>query len=226
MNDAIGCDDAQSWVDIFLDSCAAHSTKIALDVLGPDLEPKVSFSYKQLFDKCSAVAGFLRESVGRGGRVLLCLSQDERFIISFIACLMAEVVVVPVKLPNRKDFSRNQFISLAKDCEARFVLTEGQFFQDVLASESLSVEPLFYEDAERHAQFFKCKRGKISDLTLAFLQYTSGSTSDPKGVQILHGNLLANQRAIFQAFNASPESVIVSWLPLFHDLGFAPFFFK
>lgn len=219
LSDLIEYSDAQSWVDIFLDSCARNPSKVALDILGPDLESRVSLSYKQLLDKCSAVAGFLREHAEAGARVLLCLSQGEKFIISFIACLMAEVVAVPVKLPSRKELSRGQFLDVVRNCGASFVLTESQVFQNVFSAEPLSVEVLCYESAENNSWSLKCNRGAISAKGLAFLQYTSGSTSDPKGVQILHGNLLANQKAISQIFNANSDSVIVSWLPMFHDLG-------
>src|SRR6185436_14915495 len=60
---------------------------------------------------------------------------------------------------------------------------------------------------------------KISGETIAFLQYTSGSTGHPKGVQVTHGNLLHNERLIQKAFQQSEDSVILSWLPLYHDMG-------
>src|SRR5262249_15928002 len=63
------------------------------------------------------------------------------------------------------------------------------------------------------------KAPNINKDTLAFLQYTSGSTAMPRGVMVSHGNLLSNEKMIQKAFHQSEESIIVSWLPLYHDMG-------
>lgn len=111
-------------------------------------------------------------------------------------------------------------VSILENCRARILVTvaEGKRVAQLLMS---LVPPLKHILTVQELQVPGAKTvfPLISAEDIAFLQYTSGSTGDPKGVILTHANLLANIRAMGSAVNANPEDVFVSWLPLYHDMG-------
>ena len=183
-----------------------------------------AIGYGELYREAAAVASGLRErGILRGDTVSLMLPTGLDFLRSFFGILMARAIPVPIYPPVRLDrleeYATRQAGILA-DAEARLLITVGRgrpvasllrpavpSLSGVVTADELAIPGAPAAEPE----------GEASDP--AFIQYTSGSTGQPKGVLLTHENLLANVRAIGEGLEAQPTDVGVSWLPLYHDMG-------
>jgi len=173
-----------------------------------------AFSYAALDSAAQSWAAVLDErKVGREP-ALLILDTDADFVAALLGCLYAGAIAVPLYPPGLgRPVERIR--AIAHDCSARFALTTNALAPrlTVLRSQLGHLQWLTREhDAPR-------ARTEIDPAQTAVLQYTSGSTAAPKGVVITHANLAHNQAHIGSAFDTSPATVVVGWLPLFHDMG-------
>ncbi|QEH34734.1 Tyrocidine synthase 3 [Aquisphaera giovannonii] len=194
------------------------------DVAGSDLP---ALSRGELMLRSRALAARLQAKGLAGSRALLLFPPGLEFLVGFFGCLHAGVVAVPA-YPPRLNRPMTRLRSIAADAEPAVVLTcvsqrglIGRWREGV---PELTAREFLITDEGPGA-------GEVADLatgwedpragrdTLAFLQYTSGSTADPKGVMITHGNLLANSALIRGLFAATQDDRGVFWLPLFHDMG-------
>jgi acyl-CoA synthetase (AMP-forming)/AMP-acid ligase II len=205
----------------FIDSFETLNHATAFTFLS-DHSETISISYEVLLQKAKAVATTLLESdpMIYGKPVLLLYPQGIDFIIGFLACLFSGAVAVPAYPPkNRKQIDRLMLI--ATNAGASIAFTDSptmqvcsdkfsQFFNTFrfIATDTVPIQ---------NALFWKFP--DISSNSTAFLQYTSGSTSAPKGVMVTHANLVANLHYIQQAFCLDHNSTSASWLPQFHDMG-------
>jgi amino acid adenylation domain-containing protein len=175
-------------------------------------------SYGDLDRRAAAIASALRETVPPGERALLLYPQGLDFIVAFFGCLYAGVVAVPAYPPRPNDRSRSRLRAIARDAEPLVALTTSDVLAGSLARvpelAALRWIPTDVLDAPSGALF-----PEPDPESVAFLQYTSGSTADPKGVMVTHANLLHNERMIGEAFGMDEGSVVVGWLPLYHDMG-------
>ena len=199
----------------------AVPTKRAFTFLGDGGERSASLTYAELDSQARAI-GALLQLVADGGRVLLLIPPGLDLVAAFFGCLYAGAVAVPVCPPSSsRTLPRLQTLledarpvvaltteSLLRRLEGNFRATPG-----LDGIRWLTVEGIDAGLAEGW------RPPAIDTDTLAFLQYTSGTTSVPKGVMVSHGNLLYNEQLIQQACNHGPDSIFVSWLPLYHDLG-------
>ncbi len=179
-----------------------------------------SISYQELDARVKIIAAHLQANSNVGERALLLYPPGLDYIISFFACLYAGVVAVPVYPPSRHHLQRLKAIIF--DAAPAIVLTTGEWSQKLQDSyqESWGQKKLVWlatDEINNHASTWISRQLKSDNL--AFLQYTSGSTGNPKGVMVSHGNLMANQKAIQKAFGHSRETVVVGWLPFYHDMG-------
>jgi len=182
-------------------------------------------SYAELDLRARAIGAALQSCAKMGQRAILLYPSGLEFVSAFYGCMYAGVTAVPVYPPN---FSRPQrtlprFLSILSDAQPSLVLTTSLI-------KSLA-EKLYAEQPELRAMCWLATdlisieqsqdwvEPTIAEETLAFLQYTSGSTSQPKGVMVTHKNLICNAEIIKRAFNDSEESSCVSWLPPYHDMG-------
>ncbi len=183
-------------------------------------------TYAGLDRAASAIAGALRELVPAGERALLLYPPGLDFIAAFFGCLYAGVVVVPAYPPRPNDRSQSRLRAIARDARPLAALTTA----DILATAGsprglLGVAPELAAVRWIPTDLLDSSRPPATPLrepdpeTVAFLQYTSGSTADPKGVMVTHANLLHNERMIGEAFGMDEDSVVVGWLPLYHDMG-------
>ena len=194
---------------------------------------KITFG--ELYERASAVAvDLLERGLEPKQTVALMLPTGAEFFFSFAGILLAGGIPVPIYPPFRADriaeYAARQS-AILKNAEARFLITFRR--AEGLAKLLQPRVPTLREvlNADRGPQ--KTVRpasekgwGLSEHLThrgsgddVAFLQYTSGSTGDPKGVTLTHANLLANIRSISSGVDVRPEDVCVSWLPLYHDMG-------
>lgn len=193
---------------------------------------RVTLTYGEVVERSEHLARVLARRMGRGERALLLFPAAPEFTVSFLACLAAGVIAVPVPLPVGEAALR-RVVNVARDCGVTQIISLS-FVHEFAAAGApemrqlcqtydwLLVDALDTVDASEGAG-----RGaggsrrlpRVSSDDIAFLQYTSGSTSAPRGVMVTHGNLMANEAAIGEAFGVRPDSRIVSWLPLHHDMG-------
>ena len=166
-------------------------------------------SYAALDRRARALATLLRERGAAGERVLLPLAAGLDFVVALFGCFYSGALAVPLPAPEaaRPEPGIQALERVARDCGARFSFLPlpGLEWIDVAAADSARAEawtpPELAEDAR------------------ALIQYTSGSTSEPKGVVVLHSNLIANALAIQQVFGVDRDSRGVCWLPPYHDMG-------
>jgi len=180
------------------------------------------FTYGDLDRKARAVAAALQEAAPPGARVLLLVPQGLEFIASFFGCLYAGAIAVPANLP-RLHRSVPRLRSVLADSDPSLVLTTSsllprlrKWLSDLPEAQGLRFLALDLIDpvaAERWCP------PNLDPASIAFLQYTSGSTSSPKGVMVTHRNLLHNSSYIHAVEENGPDSVSATWLPSFHDMG-------
>ena len=185
-------------------------------------EIRVPISYAELDRRARAVGARLQSLAGLGERALLLLPPGLDYVVAFMACLYAGMTAVPAYPPrNARNLPRVK--AIVQDSHAVVVLTiaaeEGRL--RALTAELDDMPPLHWLSvdavpADDHALWRPS--GSDGD-TLAFLQYTSGSTGVPKGVMVSHANLLDNSERIRRFFELDDASTCVSWLPPYHDMG-------
>lgn len=195
--------------------------------LGASDEDEQSLSFAELDRDATAIAAGLRTRAGAGRAVALLLYPPGlEFIRAFLGCLYAGVVAVPVYLPNARQESWQRLRAIARDAGAGFVLIDEDD-RDVVAawlaqSPDLALTPLTTARLRRPQETSEAPTAPLPAIepdALAFLQYTSGSTGDPKGVMVSHANLMHNQRLMQRKFEHDCDAVIVGWLPQYHDMG-------
>jgi len=181
-------------------------------------------SYGKLHLGAAAVAGGLQQlGIAKGTPVALMLPTGADYFYSFIGVLLAGGVPVPIYPPTRKsqmeDHLRRQ-VAILDNCAASVLITmpEALLFGRLLKSRLKALRHLVTVARLRSRKESYLAPG-IGEHDTAFLQYTSGSTGNPKGVILSHANLLANIRAMGDAVEIAPDDVVVSWLPLYHDMG-------
>lgn len=185
------------------------------------IECKVTFT--DLLEGAYSWADHLSKiGVAPGERLLLVLPTERAFYESYWGILLAGAVPVPAYPPTHLGHMAEYLENLGKivgNCGARFMITNCQVrplvapLQQVIGSDFRFVLP------EEVIVGVSYSAKPISGSDLAFLQYTSGSTGNQKGVMLSHENLLSNIRAIGNWLQFKPDDIAVSWLPLYHDMG-------
>ncbi|MEO1377376.1 MAG: fatty acyl-AMP ligase [Cyanobacteria bacterium J06635_10] len=183
---------------------------------------EISITYQQLDKKARAIAAALQSMKANGERALLLYQPGLEFIAAFFGCLYAGVVAVPVYPPRRNHHS-NRLQAIVSDAQATIVLTTTSVFSNVektLKSEpELALLRCITTDEIDSNRASDWQPLLIDSDALAFLQYTSGSTGTPKGVMVSHRNLMHNEQMIQQAFSHTSDTIVVGWLPVYHDMG-------
>ena len=200
------------------ESAGAPAYTFLLD--GEEAEERCT--YAELDARARALGATLQAMGLQGERALLLYPPGLDFVTAFWGCLYAGTVAVPA-YPPRTSHPDLRIAAIARDARPRIALTNQASLEktrrwseqvpDLAGLSWLASDRVPLEEAEGW------RDPGARPETLAFLQYTSGSTSLPKGVMVSHGNLLHNEEMIRRAFGQSSESVIVGWLPLYHDMG-------
>jgi acyl-CoA synthetase (AMP-forming)/AMP-acid ligase II len=203
---------------------STHPERLALRFLGDGENVTAALTYAELDVRARAIAAELVALGPVGERALLLYPSGPDYVTALLGCFYAGWVAVPAFPPEPSQPQHlARVVSIARDARPKLVLTEAALvaplegaarvlpgFEQVrfLATDSI--------DSARAAAFVA---PALAAEALAVLQYTSGSTASPKGVMLSHANLMANELVISQAFGMEPDDVVVSWLPLFHDMG-------
>jgi acyl-CoA synthetase (AMP-forming)/AMP-acid ligase II len=176
-------------------------------------------TFRQLHDASRALASRLTMVAQPGERAILVFPPGIEFMAAFFGCLMAGIIAVPMMMPRRNS-ARDASAAILANCEPAIALTTSAFalrgdLQARFAQENIRwIEIDLAADASATVDLPEPAPDDI-----AFLQYTSGSTSEPKGVMVSHANLLANLEMIRLALGNTRRSTYVNWVPLYHDMG-------
>ena len=217
--------EAPTLADLLAMRADAHPERCVYRFLQDGETEAGQLSYAELDRKARAVAVWLGGRCRRGDRVLLFCPSSLEFMIGFFGCLYAGNVAVPVHTPDparvRRTVSRLRLI--VRDATPSAVLTNQATLDriDLEACEEWAIPLTNWRAVESISDDLArdWQRPPIDPSTLAFLQYTSGSTGEPKGVMVQHGNILANEEMIRVGLGLDADSHFVSWLPLYHDMG-------
>lgn len=182
-----------------------------------------SLTFAELHRRAAALSAILRARSHRGDRALLVFPPGLEFIVAFFACLYAEIAAVPAVLPRRGRL-RESSVRIVEDCAPALGLTTRGAFEMVQRTyatvpAAAAIDWLPVSAAPLQADDRADNPLEPQPETLAYLQYTSGSTSSPKGVMVSHGNLAANLEMITRADALGPQSARVGWVPMHHDMG-------
>lgn len=212
-----------SLVDVLWHRVAEQPGDPAYVFLPDRAGERVSLTFAELHERASAVALRLAERGRRGDRAALLFPPGLDFIVAFFGCLLAGVIAVPMMIP-RRDGSRDASAAILADCTPRFAMTRRDLIEGPrpdLAERLRGVgsEWLFVDDLAGRSEPPGGSPYRPGPDDIAFLQYTSGSTSAPKGVIVSHANLIENLEMIRIAFGNTRRSTYVSWVPLYHDMG-------
>ena len=186
---------------------------------------ETTLNFRQLDEQARAVAGFLQKTLKPGDRALLFFPAGLEFIYAFYGCLYSGVIAIPAPppYPAQLQSSLLRLKTIIDDARPGVILTEtslmsmtGKIFQHAPELNDLQWIDVKKIDTGTASLW---REPEITPATIAFLQYTSGSTSDPKGVMVSHGNLLQNSRNLHYTFCYTPDSRLLVWMPNFHDYG-------
>ncbi|MBN8232592.1 AMP-binding protein [Corallococcus macrosporus] len=212
-------------LDILTDrvETAPHATAFTFLDSGEDEAGRLTNA--EVLRRSREIGGLLREAGARGERVLLLFPPGLDYVAAFLGCLQAGAVAVPAYPPDPMRLARTlpRLEALTADAQVRFVLAPAfirDMAQELFGQADMLARAtwLALEDVTPgHADAWRDPG--VSGDTVAFLQYTSGSTGAPRGVVLTHDNLLHNSAAIQRCFQHGPDSVGVIWLPPYHDMG-------
>jgi phthiocerol/phenolphthiocerol synthesis type-I polyketide synthase C len=205
-------------IEILRRRAAIEPGAIAFRFLGDDGAETAALTVGTLARRVDAVAATLLAEAERGDRALLLYPSGPGFLAAFLGCLAAGVIAVPL-VPPRHQRHLSRLTATAQAADSRLVLTGS--------AEATCLARWLADDAGPAWQILSTDRAEEAPLDLAppqpadiaYLQFTSGSTSAPKGVMVSHGNLVANSNDMRLALGLTRDSIGVTWMPHFHDMG-------
>ncbi|MFM9961021.1 MAG: beta-ketoacyl synthase N-terminal-like domain-containing protein [Planctomycetaceae bacterium] len=220
--------DCRSLVELLRCRAEHFADQLAYQFLIDGQQEGPRLTYAEQHCAAQAVAARLSESSERGSRALLLYPQGIEFLIAFFGCLQAGVIPVPLPPPDAARTMRAlpRLKSVIADCQAALVLTTGDLFATLHQHFDSELASLLWLSTDGQIESTHASRVRHmrrspdpAPADIAFLQYTSGSTSTPKGVMVSHGNVLHQCRLLQAAASYSADSVVVGWMPYHHDYG-------
>jgi len=220
-----------NFVDVFAFRAKSSPDQVALRYLGEDGQEKSVLTYADLHQRAENLGYYLLTDlkVKKGDIVVLCYMPGVDHIVVLLGCLLAGVVPAVIAPLNPKQISSDleQFAAIITNCSARYVLTDSTYYKYYLAGRTLSPSTYFKGIAAKWVSTSKLKTTKPRDFRfpkigvhdVAYVQYTSGSTADPKGVVVEHAQLSAQLDGLKGRLRVSPGGAVVSWVPQFHNIG-------
>ncbi|MEC1158936.1 fatty acyl-AMP ligase [Cytobacillus horneckiae] len=178
-----------------------------------------STTYIQLVSEAKQIASYMQQQKLMGKRALIMFPSSISYIKTFLACLYAKVIAIPVYPPTlSKNLNRITSIMNHSSADVIFTTSKLQSYVskinlEMTDAKCISLDKIDLPPIDSYIQL------DINGDEIAFLQYTSGSTSSPKGVMVTHNNIITNEEMIRHAFGNNQDTKILGWLPLYHDMG-------
>ncbi|WP_372365628.1 cytochrome P450 [Candidatus Uabimicrobium sp. HlEnr_7] len=236
-----------SLVDILEGNAQKFSDKIAFEFIEKNFTQTSTISFSNIILRAKAIAAVLQQNIKeKQARVILMYPTGIEYVCAILACMYAKLIAVPVHPPvSERAIARLK--TILENCSASCILTDSivlssvkksqtvhkiaelpginKFSQKLLEKYNIIKLPdwgkvIWIDTCKIDNSFFSSWQSlETKDSDIAILQYTSGSTSDPKGVILTHENIIDNVMAIKNMLFLKSSSVIVSWLPIYHDMG-------
>jgi amino acid adenylation domain-containing protein/non-ribosomal peptide synthase protein (TIGR01720 family) len=202
---------------------AEEPDRIALRFLADGEADEIALDYAGLDARVRRLAAALRRHAQPGDRAMLLLPNGLDYVVSFFACIHAGIIAVPAYPPAASHEQHLERLrSMLKDCRPRLLLTDAthaRLITNLGAADVAESTVLLVDAAAETDEAAGGEPAVVPPDHIAFLQYTSGSTAAPKGVMVSHAQLMANLAAISDVTAFGRDDVMVSWLPLYHDMG-------
>lgn len=214
--------DPSHLVELLHQKAYIHPDRAAYTFLKDQETLEAVLTYHELDLRARTIAAHLQSLGLPGERAVLLYPPGLDFLTAFFGCLYAGVIAVPA-YPPRQNRSLDRILAITNDCQARAALTISPILENITRQfadyPSLHAMRWIATETLNHSAAQEWEYPAITGDTLAFLQYTSGSTSAPKGVMVTHNSLLWTLEDLDRPWEHTPQSVMVSWLPTFHDMG-------
>ena len=208
-----------SFADVLRQRAAEQPGTRAFTFLDNGETASDTLTYAELDRDATAIAGMLGRHARPGDRALLLFPPGLDFVRAFMGCVYAGVIAVPA-YPPRRNRSIDRLVAITADAQPAVTLTNTAASKLLARSDVAALRvPVIVVGRDVDLPSSGAALLALDPSGVVFLQYTSGSTGTPKGVMVTHANLLHNCELIKVAFDHSAESVFVSWLPVFHDMG-------
>ena len=188
-------------------------------------------TFGELYERAAGILYHLqRIGARRGDKLILLLANNEQFVDAFWAAILGGIIPVPVA-PGISDEHRHKLLRIARKLGNPYIYSErrtldriGTFAEQVGESETftnLRSRAFLIDDLDDISRPGKPHKAQPDDV--AFIQFSSGSTSEPKGVVLTHGNIIANCQGTITAAGLAESDHSLSWMPLTHDMGLIGF---
>lgn len=214
--------DSFNWLQILEQKALDYPNNVVLteSINGTDQQAKLT--YVELSQKAKALAVSISQKSQFGDRVILLIPNSIDYVVSFFACIYAGVMAVPAYPPHNKKRDWSRLNAMVNDCQPciALYLNEHEERLKLWCSEHQFTFNCVAVDDVQISNSQQWQPPQIDKHDIAYLQYSSGSTGEPKGVMLSHANLISNTRLITDSYHMTREDKLVNWLPLYHDMGF------
>lgn len=215
-------DQVSNITDLLRSNADVFGDRTAVAVVGETRDvPEDALTFSQLDRDARRIAGWLLDRFHPGDRILLLYPTSVHFAAAFLGCVYAGMVAVPAPMPGRYQHQQRRVTAIARSAGASAVLTESAELPDVtnwIVQDFPGRLALLPTDTAELPEGPGSMPVTGRDTTV-LLQYTSGSTGDPKGALVTHGNLLHNVYCLTRTLGLTSETKFGGWAPQFHDMG-------
>ena len=212
---------AENFVEVLREQAQRNPDRVQTHLLDEGQIEEIT--YGRLLDRAQQVAdGLAALGLKRNEAVAVMLPTCPDFFYAFLGIALAGGIAVPIYPPARPNeieeyVRRQRSFCATRGCGSHLVRRRESGVASDAARCSESARG--YDGGRSAGTGGRAPRARVKPADTFFIQYTSGSTGDPKGVVLTHDNVLANVRCIGWAVEARPDDAVVSWLPLYHDMG-------
>jgi acyl-CoA synthetase (AMP-forming)/AMP-acid ligase II len=209
----------KTWIEVIQEQSAIRPDKVIFTFLR-DIDGEDSrLTFRELEQKMGSIGAHLAQGGATGERVLILLEPSMNYILAFLGCLHAKAIAVPAYPPSmKKQYGR--LLNIIQDAQAKYAITSQAIYEklkDWTKEETPDLNWILIEELPLIISAVYSFDWRADDI--AFLQYTSGSTGNPKGVILNHTHLIENGNRMIERWGIHEDAKMVSWLPPYHDMG-------